>query len=80
MFNDSAWGVLKGFQKDRFDGRLLATELVNPDFIKLFESYGFEGTRVTSVNELTRALETALASGRTYLIEVQIPNGFGALT
>jgi acetolactate synthase-1/2/3 large subunit len=80
MFNDSAWGVLKGFQNDRFDGRLLATELVNPDFIKLFESYGFEGTRVTSVNELTRALETALASGRTYLIEVQIPNGFGALT
>jgi acetolactate synthase-1/2/3 large subunit len=80
MFNDSAWGVLKGFQKDRFDGRLLATELVNPDFIKLFESYGFEGTRVTSVSELSRALETALASGRTYLLEVQIPNGFGALT
>jgi acetolactate synthase-1/2/3 large subunit len=80
MFNDNAWGVLKRFQKDRFDGRLMATELVNPDFIKLFESYGFDGTRVTSLAELTPALETALAAGRTHLIEVQIPDGFGAFT
>ncbi len=80
MFNDNAWGVLKGFQRDRYAGRLMATELVNPDFIKLFESYGFEGTRVASVAELTRALESALAAGRTHLIEAQIPDGFGAFT
>jgi len=81
MFNDSAWGVLKGFQGDRFgEGRRFATDLVNPDFVKIFESYGFEGTKVNSVNELGKALENAIASGKTHLVEVQTPDGFGALT
>ncbi len=79
MFNDNAWGVLKKYQEDQFNGRLMATELVNPDFVKLFDSYGFEGARVSTVAELTRALENALASGRTHLVEVQIPDGIGAL-
>ncbi len=81
MFNDNAWGVLKGFQKDRFgEGRRFATDLVNPDFVKLFESYGFEGTKVSNVNDLGKALENAIASGKTHLVEVQTPDGFGALT
>ena len=81
MFNDNAWGVLKGFQQDRFgEGRRFATDLVNPDFVKLFESYGFEGTKVDNVKELGTALENAIASGKTYLVEVQTPEGFGALT
>lgn len=78
MFNDNAWGVLKKYQEDRFDGRVMATDLVNPDFVKLFASYGFEGTKVSTVAELTRALESALASGCTQLIEAQIPEGIGA--
>ena len=81
MFNDNAWGVLKGYQKDRFgDNRRFATNLVNPDFVKLFESYGFEGTKVTDVSQLGKALENAISSGKTHLVEVQIPNGIGELT
>ena len=80
MFNDNAWGVLKKYQEDRFDGRLMATDLVNPDFVKLFEAYGFQGTRVSSVAELSRAWEDAVSDGRTQLIEAQIPDGLGAFT
>lgn len=81
MFNDNAWGVLKGFQGDRFgEGRKFATDLVNPDFVKIFESYGFEGTKVNTVKELGKALENAIASGKTQLVEAQTPDGFGALT
>ena len=81
MFNDNAWGVLKGFQGDRFgENRRFATELVNPDFVKIFESYGFEGTKVNTVKELGKALENAITSGKTHLVEVQTPDGFGALT
>jgi len=79
MFNDNAWGVLKGYQADHFGGREMATDLVNPDFIKLFDSYGIEGTRVATVAELTRALEKAVSADRIQLIEVETPNGFGAL-
>ena len=80
MFNDNAWGVLKKFQSDRFgEDRQFATDLVNPDFVKIFESYGFEGTKVSTVDELGKALESAVASGKTHLVEVQTPDGFGAL-
>ena len=80
MFNDNAWGVLKKYQNDRFGpGRNFATELVNPDFVKIFESYGFEGTKVSTVAELSRGLDNAISSGRTHLVEVQIPDGIGAL-
>jgi acetolactate synthase-1/2/3 large subunit len=78
MFNDNAWGVLKSYQQASFNGRLMGTELANPDFVKLFEAYGFQGTRVSSVAELTQALEAAVASDRIQLIEAMIPNGFGA--
>ena len=81
MFNDNAWGVLKKYQQDRYgDHRLFATELVNPDFAKLFDSYGFGATRVSTVAELGPALDAAISSGKTHLVEVAIPDGFGALT
>ncbi len=79
MFNDNAWGVLKKYQQDRFGDRLFATDLVNPDFAKLFDSYGFGATRVSSVAELGPALDSAIASRKTHLVEVAIPDGFGAL-
>ena len=79
MFNDNAWGVLKGYQKARFGDRLFATDLVNPDFEKLFDSYGFGTTRVSTVAELGPALESAISSGKTHLVEVAIPDGFGEL-
>lgn len=78
MFNDNAWGVLKDRQRDNYNGRIMGTDLVNPDFVKLFESYGFEGTRVTSVEGLAQALQDALAADRIQLIEAQTPDGFGA--
>ena len=80
IFNDNAWGVLKAYQQDRFNGRLMGTDLVNPDFVKLFGSYGLEGARVTTVKELTQALEKAVAAERIQLIEVAMPNGFGNFT
>ena len=80
MFNDSAWGVLKKYQQDRYGDRLFATDLVNPDFAKLFDSYGFGATRVSTVAELGPALDGAISSGKTHLVEVAIPDGFGALT
>ena len=76
MFNDSAWGVLKQRQQDNFNGRVIGTDLVNPDFVKLFDSYGFEGRRVSTVDELVSALSSAVKSDQLQFIEAQIPNGF----
>ena len=80
MFNDNAWGVLKQRQEDSFNRRMIGTDLVNPDFVKLFESYGFEGTKVSTLDELTKALDSAIKSDRLQLIEAQIPTGFANFT
>jgi acetolactate synthase-1/2/3 large subunit len=78
IFNDNAWGVLKGYQSGKFGAnRMMATDLVNPDFLKLFDSYGISGTRVNTVSELTRALEVSVNDDHINLIEVMMPNGLG---
>ena len=79
MFNDNAWGVLKAHQQDNFRGRFLGTDLTNPDFLKLVDSYGFQGVRVKTVKELLLALEDAVRSPRLSFIEVPIPQGFSEL-
>ena len=76
IFNDDAWGVLKQRQEENFGGRVIATDLINPDFVKLAESYGFEGTRVSTVDELVKALDSAVGSPRLQIIDAQIPQGF----
>lgn len=76
MFNDNAWGVLKDYQKQRFDSRFFATDLVNPDFSKLFDSYGFDSFVVDNIEDLKQALTKAVNCKELTLIEVKIPNGF----
>ena len=78
VFNDNAWGVLKGVQKETFEGRYIGTDLRNPDFIKLAEAYGAPATRVHNLDELTKTLADALQDNTLHLIEVATPHGFPA--
>jgi acetolactate synthase-1/2/3 large subunit len=76
LFNNGAWGVLHDRQRDYFEGRYLATELKNPDFVRLAESYGLAATRVTNRLEMSASLQDALNSNRFHLIEVDMHKGF----
>lgn len=76
IWNDNAWGVLKGMQRDRYQRRYFGTDLWNPDFVKLAQAYGVAATRVNSLAELSRTLEGALAREEFHLIEVAMPEGF----
>jgi len=60
-------------QRERFDGRVVAADLVKPDFIKLAESFGVGAVRVTSPDAFRPALEQALANGGPYLIDIEVP-------
>ncbi len=75
IINDNAWGALKTRQAAWMDNRYIASDLVNPDFVKLGESYGIESTRVESRDQLLRAMENALKASRIQLIEIEAPNG-----
>lgn len=72
VFNDGAFGNVKRMQQEMHGNRVIASDLLNPDFMKLAESYGLTGHRVRSPEALRPVLEKALASGEPNLIEVPI--------
>jgi acetolactate synthase I/II/III large subunit len=73
VFNNNSYGNVRRDQRERFDGRVVASDLVNPDFVKLAESFGVGAARVTSPEAFRPALEKALAHGGPYLIDVEVP-------
>ena len=73
VFNNNSYGNVRRDQRTRFDGRVVAADLVNPDFVKLAESLGVGASRVTSPDHFRPALEKALAHGGPYLISVEVP-------
>jgi len=73
VFNNNAYGNVRRDQRERFDGRVVAADLVNPDFVKLAESFGVGAARMTSPNHFRPALEKALADGGPYVIAVEVP-------
>jgi acetolactate synthase-1/2/3 large subunit len=73
VFNNNAYGNVRRDQVQRFEGRVVASDLVNPDFVKLAESFGVGASRVTSPDHFRPALEKALADGGPYLIAIEVP-------
>jgi acetolactate synthase-1/2/3 large subunit len=72
VFNNNSYGNVRRDQRERFDGRVVAADLVNPDFVKLAESFGVAASRVTSPDHFRPALEKAVAHGGPYLVAVEV--------
>lgn len=73
VFDNNAYGNVRRDQLQGFDGRVVGSDLVNPDFVKLPESFGIHAARVTSPEAFRPALEKALADGGPYLIAIDVP-------
>jgi acetolactate synthase-1/2/3 large subunit len=58
VFNNNSYGNVRRDQRERFEGRVVAADLVNPDFVKLAESFGVGAARVTSPGAFRPALLT----------------------
>jgi acetolactate synthase I/II/III large subunit len=72
VFNDGAYGNVRNMQKSLHGNRLIGTDLANPDFVQLAESFGITGRRVADPEGLRRALEQSLAANEPALIEVPV--------
>lgn len=72
VFSDNAYGNVRRIQQQQFNGQTIASDLHNPDFVKLAESFGVDGMRATTPDELRKHLRTALATPHPTLIEVPI--------
>jgi acetolactate synthase-1/2/3 large subunit len=75
VFNNNAFGNVRRDQATAYDGRLIGSDLINPDFVALGKSFGVTSERVESPAALEKALTRALASERPYLIEVPVETG-----
>jgi len=73
VFNNNAYGNVRRDQREHFEGRVVASDLVNPDFVRLAESFGVGAARVTSPETFRLALEKALGDGGPYLIDIEVP-------
>jgi acetolactate synthase-1/2/3 large subunit len=72
LFNNAAFGNVMRDQETGFGGRLIGSELTNPDFMALAASFGIEGHRVDSPDALRAVLAGAVAPARPVLIEVTV--------
>jgi acetolactate synthase I/II/III large subunit len=73
VFNDNAYGNVRQTQATRFEERFIATDLYNPDLMKLAEAFGIAGRRAKDPAGLRRELRAALAAGEPTLLEVPVP-------
>jgi acetolactate synthase-1/2/3 large subunit len=73
VFNNSAFGNVRRDQLERYDGRLLGADLLNPDFVRLAESFGAFAAKVHTPEELKPVLQRALEADRPVVIEVVCP-------
>jgi acetolactate synthase-1/2/3 large subunit len=72
VFNDGAYGNVRNMQKSLHGNRVIGSDLANPDFVKLADSFGIGGYRVSGPEALRRALETSLAANEPAIIEVPV--------
>lgn len=73
VFVDGAYGNVRRMQEDLYGGRVIASNLTNPDFVAFAESFGAAARRAGSPAELADALRWALGQSGPVLIEVPVP-------
>jgi acetolactate synthase-1/2/3 large subunit len=72
LFNNGQYGNVAQMQRELYGGRIIATDLVNPDFVALATAFGARGRRAHSPAELRQELDAALAASGPTLIEVPV--------
>ena len=83
VFSDGAFGNVKRIQQQSFNNRTIATDLRNPDFVKMAESFGIDAVRVGSPDELGAAISRGIAKGAPLLIDCpvgQFPDPWSLVT
>ena len=71
IVNNGVHGTIRMHQERDYPGRVIATDLVNPDFAALARACGGHGETVGATEEFAPAFERAMASGKPAIIEVK---------
>lgn len=72
LFNNNQYGNVQQMQRELYGGRIIASDLHNPDFVRMAESYGAQAFRATTLDELHTAIRKGFASDLPTLIEIPV--------
>ena len=72
LINNRCLGMVRQWQTMFYDGRYEATDLLNPDFVKLAEAYGIEAWRAGSLGSARTAIAQARKHRGPVLIEFEV--------
>ncbi|MCP4542263.1 MAG: biosynthetic-type acetolactate synthase large subunit [Chloroflexi bacterium] len=72
LSNNGCLGMVRQWQEMFYDQRYEATQLQNPDFVKLVEAYGIRSWQATNKNEACQAIAEARSHSGPAFIEFQI--------
>ena len=72
VVNNGMYGTIRMHQERHYPGRVIGTDLRNPDFVALARAYGAHGALVERDEEIGDALDEALQCGRPALIELRV--------
>lgn len=82
VFTDDAFGNVQRIQREQFNGRTIASDLLNPDYMKLAEAFGVTGRTATTPEELRDEITASIAADEPTLIAVpigKVPNPWTVL-
>jgi len=78
IFNDNRFTNVQRQQREWFDGRVICSDLHNPDFVKMAESFGAAGFRAQDPETLRAAIKKAYEEKGPSIIEVEVNEFFPA--
>ncbi|MCH2434185.1 MAG: thiamine pyrophosphate-dependent enzyme [Acidimicrobiales bacterium] len=70
VVNNGTYGTIRMHQEIRHPGRVIGTDIVNPDFVALAGSYGIHAERVTETEGFAPAFQRALESPTGALLDL----------
>ncbi|MEX2199847.1 MAG: thiamine pyrophosphate-dependent enzyme, partial [Dongiaceae bacterium] len=72
VVNNGMYGTIRMHQERDYPGRVVGTDLKNPDFAAYARAFGGHGETVRTTTEFRPALERAMAAGTPAIIELPI--------
>ncbi len=72
VVNNGIYATIRLHQERDYPGRVVGTDMVNPDFCALARAYGAHAELVTSTGEFKPAFKRAISANSPALIEIQM--------
>ncbi len=73
VMNNFSLGMVAQWQRTFYDRRMIGVDLKNcPDYVKIAEAYGAQGIRAETLDDVGKAVQTALKSDIATVIDIPI--------